>query len=292
MAVKKDTSEVSIVEVQRGRVAFAILGTTPLILQRMTQKVWHELLFPKGKKTVADKLSSIKHDMFEEFRSSPYRDSNPDGPTLLQHLASAFKGGMAGAATDVPGSSRAAIGRLVRVEGERISIYGVPKLFSSVVRSADMKQTPDVRTRVIVPEWACLVEITFAKPMINEQAVTNLLVSAGILQGLGDWRNGKGKGTYGSYTPVNTNDEDFKRILATGGREAQIEAMNNPEGYDEDTKDLMDWFNKEVAIRGKGDMLARSPVDAGDDAESDRELGRRVKQIKAPKANKSAETAV
>lgn len=258
MAKKAEATEVQIVQVERGHVEYCILGMTPLILNRMSEKAMHELLLPKGKKTAADKASSLKHDPFAEFLASPYTDPNEDGATYIMHLATAFKRGIAAAALDVPGSSKAQIGRLSWVEGERIPIFGVPQMLISVTRSADMNKTPDIRTRVIVPKWACRITVSFVKPILNEVSITNLLVSAGLTQGTGDWRTGKGSGTYGSFEIVSSDNAEFKHLLKHGGRKAQLSAMESPEGYDLETRELYQYFQDEVGKRGKQDLVASS----------------------------------
>lgn len=249
MATKK-TVELDVLKVEHGRVEFLVLGTTPLILNRMSEKAMHELLMPKGRKTAAARASSLKHDPIAEFRASPYLDPDESSPTFLQHLASAFKGAIKGAALDLPGSSRAQIGRLTWVNQERISIYGIPKIFMSITRMADINRTPDIRTRAIVPEWACRVSVSFVKPNLREQAVANLLASAGLTQGIGDWRPEKGSGNYGQFELVSEDDPRFLHIVQHGGRAAQIAAMENPEPYDQDTQELLEWFEEEARRRG------------------------------------------
>ncbi len=254
MPKQKNEESIDILTVDKGQIQFCILGTTPLILNRMSEKAMRELLAPKGKKTAADKAANLKHIPLEEFRSSPYIDRNPNGPTLLQHLASAFKGSLKGAAVDLPGAKKAQIGRLTWVEGERIAIYGVPQMIMSVVRSADMNRTPDVRTRAIVPQWACVVTVSYVQPLLRQQSVANLMASAGIMQGIGDWRTEKGAGNYGSFELVEQDDPRFLAIRQNGGRAAQIAAMENPEPYDEETAELYQWFLGEASRRGFKDV--------------------------------------
>lgn len=249
MATKKN-EEISILEITQARVDFAVLGKTPIILNRMTEKAKNELLFPKGRKTAADKARSLKHNPFEEFRAAPYRLPEDSAPTLLAHLSTAFKKAIAGAALDIPGATKSQIGRLLWVEGEKIPVYGIPNLHMSVTRSADMNKTPDVRTRVIVPQWAAFVSISYTTPMLKEQVVANLLGAAGMIQGVGDWRPEKGSGTFGQFELVDVEDERFQRIITEGGRAAQVEAMENPQCYDIDTEDLLEWFVDEADRRG------------------------------------------
>lgn len=242
--------ELDVLKVDHGQIEFMVLGTTPLILNRMSEKVLRELLMPKGRKNAAEKASSLKHDPMEEFRASPYIDPDDDAPTYLQHLASAFKGAIKSAALDLPGSSKAQIGRLTWVNGERISIYGVPQIFLSVTRSADINRTPDVRTRAIVPQWCARLSVSFVRPNLKEQAVANLLASAGLTQGVGDWRPGKGSGTYGQFELVAADDPRFAHLVKHAGRKAQIAAMQDPEPYDQESSELLAWFAVESNRRG------------------------------------------
>lgn len=256
MATKKDQTEISVMEVSQQKVDYCVLGTTPIILNRMSEKAKNELLFPTGRKSAAQKAQSLKHNPFQEFKDSPYRIPDENAQTLLAHLATAFKKAIAGTALDIPGATKAQISRLMWVEGEKLPIYGVPKLFMSVTRSADMNKTPDVRTRAIIPEWACRVTVTFATPMLKEQVVSNLLAAAGQIQGVGDWRPEKGSGTFGQFALVEESNEDFQRIISEGGRQAQIDAMERCEPYDIDTEELLSWFVAEADKRGFKEVVA------------------------------------
>lgn len=244
------SGEVVIVELNRGEMEFCVLGSSPLILNRMAEKARMELLAPKGRKTAADKAGSLKHDPLAEFRASPYTLADPNAPTFLAVLPTAFKQAMASAALDLPGAKKAQIGRLVSVDWDKSPLWGVPKMFMAVTRSADMAKTPDIRTRCIVPEWACRLRVNFMKPVLREQSVVNLLAAAGELSGIGDWRQQKGSGSYGSFRLVSADNPDFLRITATGGREPQRAAMENPEPYDEETRELYGWFDVEMRRRG------------------------------------------
>lgn len=245
-----DSGEVQIIEINTGTITVAVVGTTPLILNRMAEKAKRELLMPAPKKTAADKAANLKHNPLEEFRASPVRLREDNAATLLAVPATAFKGAMRTAALDLPGAKKSQIGRLTYIPGEHIGIYGVPKVYSTIVRSADMNRTPDVRTRCIVPQWAALLSITFVKPIMREQAIANLLAAAGITVGVGDFRPEKGAGNYGQFEVVGADDPRLIEIMQTGGRAAQIAAMDDPEAYDQETEELLGWFDAEVRRRG------------------------------------------
>jgi hypothetical protein len=157
---------------------------------------------------------------------------------------------MGTAALDTPGAKKAQIGRLVYIEGEQLPIYGTPKVFMAITRSADMNKTPDVRTRALLPEWACKLRITFTKPILREQSIMNLLAAAGFQSGVGDWRQEKGSGSYGSFKLVSADDKDFMRIVKTQGRAAQQAAMDKPEAHNAETEEMLAWFEVETKRRG------------------------------------------
>lgn len=247
-----ETQTIEIAPILTETIVVAVRGARPLILNRMAEKARHELLLPKGRKSAADKAANLKHNPLEEFRSSPYTIADDDAPTMLAMPSSAFKGAMMQAALDLPGAKKAQIGRLVWVEGDMTPVYGIPELFMSVTRSADINRTPDIRTRAIVPEWAAIVTISFATPLLTKRSVVNLLAASGQLCGVGDWRPEKGKGTYGQFHLVDAEkDEAFKRIVASGGRAAQLAAMSDPAAYDQESEELLGWFDTELKVRGR-----------------------------------------
>ncbi len=257
MAVKKastaaESGAITITGIDVGVVTCLIKGTSPLIFNRMAEKAKRELLLPKGRKTAADKAQNLKHDPIQEFRSSVYqRDAAIGGPTRLILPSPAFKGAMSTAALETPGAKKAQVGRLVWIEGTHVDVYGVPELLMSVVRSADMNRTPDIRTRAILREWACAINVRYAQPTLNRTAIATLLAAAGIIVGVGDFRQEKGKGNYGQFTLVNQDDEGMLRIMKGGGRKEQDEALEAALPYDAESAEMLEWYTAEVARRGR-----------------------------------------
>ena len=246
---KPDATISDILEINTGEFECCILGTSPIILNRMSQKVWHELLMPKGRKTATEKATTLKHDPIAEYQASPYILKDEREPTYLAHLATAFKQALSGVARDMPGAKKAQIGRLTWVVGEYVGIYGVPRLYMRPARSADMNHTPDIRTRAIVGEWACRLQVRFVKPLIRPQAIANLLAAAGVIRGVGDWRPEKGSGNHGQFRLVDQDDPDFLRVVSAGGRSAQIAAWEMPIAYDDQTAEMLGWFSDELRTR-------------------------------------------
>jgi hypothetical protein len=223
----KDT-EISIVALEEGVITFNVLGTSPLIFNRMTEKAKQQLLAPPPKKTAADKAATAKHDPIAEFRNSPYRMRNPKAPTALAVLPSMFKQAMGTAALRTPGARKTEILQLIRVQWENLPVYGVPKVFTSVVRSADMNKTPDIRTRALLPEWCCEFTVRFQKPILREQIIIDLMVAAGRVAGICDWRQEKGSGSFGAFTIVGQGlspHQESRRSRSTGGSAGQTRVL-------------------------------------------------------------------
>jgi hypothetical protein len=247
---KKKEETIQIIEVKKGVIDVCILGATPLICESMSFKTMKGLLGPPPKPTTLEKQARAKHDPLREYRDSVYIFDDPTSPTRIGVRSTAFKGAMCNTALDLPGAAKAQVGRLTYVQGDLINVYGVPKLFMAIVRTADMKHTPDVRTRAILPEWACRLTVEYVEPLLKRQDVINLLANGGIMQAIGGWRVGKGSGSFGQYRIVSPDDPDFLRIVQSGGRTAQLEALKSPEYYDVETTKLMEWFVVDSKRRG------------------------------------------
>lgn len=254
MATKKKIEagdKIEVIQLRREVLEMTIVGMSPLIMNRLSEKAKRELLLPAAKKNRAEKQSTLKHDPFTEFRSAPYTIRSDGAPTLLAMPSTAFKNALRSVAIDLPGSAtKAALGRLTYVEGDYVPIYGIPKLKMDVVRMADMKRTPDVRTRACVVEWAAVIRVVFAVPMLTHDAIMGLMANAGLIQGVGDYRPEKGVGNFGTFAVVPRDDEHANRIMRDGGRAEQVAAMANPELYDDETADLFEWFDGEAQRRG------------------------------------------
>lgn len=257
--VKERPVEISILELSQGEVTFNVVGTSPIIYNKMSEKAKRTLLLPGGRMSKADKETSLKHDPVTEYRDSVYRNSGDDAPTRLKVPAPAFKGASMTAALYIPGSSKTEIGRLTWVTDEYINLFGIPKLLMSVVRMADISKTPDIRTRAIVTKWASRFTMRFVQPQLSARGVANLVAASGIISGIGDFRQEKGKGSFGQFRLCDADDPEFLEIIKTGGRVAQDQALDHYTCYDSDTEELLDWYNEEILRRGRKPPASGKP---------------------------------
>lgn len=230
---------------------FVLVGSTPLIFNRMSEKAKRTLLIGGGRKSRAELESRMKHDPLAEYQASIYRSTDEESPTRLVMPSPAFKGSLASAGVDMPGAAKAKLKRLSYVVGYSVPIFGIPELFMSVVRSADMAKTPDIRTRAIVREWVAMVAIRYVVPNLNATAMTNLLAAAGEIIGVGDFRQEKGAGDFGRFRIAHEDDADVQRIVKAGGRLAQDEALESPEAFDAESAELWAFVEEQKRISGK-----------------------------------------
>lgn len=245
---KTETAEISVAPLKRASVRLRIIGATPLFQNRMANKVKEGLLVGTKKKTKAERVE-IKHDPVREFRNSA--EVLKSGPTALGLRVVAIKAAMCSAALETPGVTKASTQKLLFMPGDFFHLYGTPMLRMDVVRSADINRTPDVRSRAFLPKWGAEVEIQYIVPQLSAQSVVTLLANAGVLIGVGDFRQEKGKGAFGSFRVIGTDQKDaeWDDLVANHGRAAQVAALEEPEYADQDTADLMEFFRGETLRR-------------------------------------------
>jgi hypothetical protein len=253
-SVAEELEPIEIDSINTMEIEVCVLGTSPLLLNRLNEKARHELLMPSPKKNAAEKAMHLKHRPYEEYRASVFRTRDETSPTRLVFPGGGFRRAMGTAALDLPGSSKAQIGRLVRLVEWNVCIYGVPHINCMIVRQAGIQKTPDVRTRAILPHWACRFSVRFAHPLLKEKSVMSLLAAAGDFVGVGDGRVEKGSSLMcGCFKIVQPDDAKFLDVLAKGSMSAQDEALANPKAFDlsgdDETAELLAWFDEELVRR-------------------------------------------
>lgn len=245
MAHSSKSETLHIDALKQGRIRLRLLGVTPLYFNAMSAKAKRDLLIGSGKKTAAQK-TSIKHDPEREFVDSVYR--LPSGPTLLGFPAPGVKSAMATAALETPGVTKASVQRLIFLPEHRIKVWGKPYLRMDVVRSADIAKTPDIRTRAFLPRWCAEVDIAFVSPSLSIHSIVSLLSNAGVVAGIGDFRQEKGKGSFGCFEVVGDDlgdREGIWRDLTQEGRDIQQAALDNPECADDESMELLEALRQE-----------------------------------------------
>lgn len=263
---KTDDVGVSIQAIEARQITFHLIGETPLYLNRQSEKAKRQLLLPPLPTNKAARSQTLKHNPIEEFQASCYcnRREGEDAPTWLHLPGGMFKKCISSAALDIPGASKAQIGRLVSMPMTKIDVYGMPYMKADMVRQAGPSKTPDVRFRAILPEWAVAVTYNYIPAIIQPNSIANLLNAAGLIIAVGDYRVEKGAGDFGQFRIVPEGHAEWKEVVANGGRAVQLTAWEHPQYYDDDTRELVEWFDEEIERRQN---MPLSAVVAEDDDE-------------------------
>jgi len=247
----RETEEVVVKLIEMTAMGFNIVGTTPLVPHSMSAHSKGMLLFPPPRKNATERATTMKHQPYTEFYEAAYKFTDDEARgTRLYMPAGAVKAAIKDVAIDLENAKKAQIARLTRVPGSKLPVYGIPDITTMVVRSSDIKRTPDIRTLPILRQWAIpRLTIEFVGSLIKEQSIANLLANSGIIIGIGDGRQQKGYFDYGSWRLALDDDEELVEIMAKGGIEAQDRALANPRVYDLETEQLLGWFTDEQKRR-------------------------------------------
>lgn len=260
--VSKEEAQIAIERLAVGTVDVHIIGTSGIWLNRMSKKAREELLLPRRPLNKAARQSVLKHDPPAEYREAIYRCSDPNAPTYIHFPAGGLKKAMCSAALDLPGATKAQIGRLVKVLDETVYLYGRPYLHMEPVRMAGPSRTPDIRTRAMLKTWCCKFTVQYVKSLLREADVANLIDGAGIIVGIGDGRTEKGTYDRGGWEVVQPDDKRWHEIAKNGGRKIQEAAMAMPEAADEDTEDLLAYYEAEIVRREVDRKTTKAPLGA------------------------------
>lgn len=247
----KQSEEIHIEPLKATTTTLRIVGTTPLIQNRLSEKMRHYFLIGGGKKTSAEKVN-VKHNPLEEYRNSmELMPESQQSETVCALRTVAVKAAMCDAAIDTPGAKKAQSQRLLYMPGDHTPLYGTPELRLDMVRTADAKATPDIRSRACYNKWGAEVTIRFITPQLSLRSVVTMLANAGMLIGVGDFRQQKGKGSFGCFRVLSADqqDDEWDDLVANHGREAQLAAIQAPSYATEETRELMAFYDQEIKRR-------------------------------------------
>lgn len=176
-----------------------IIGLTPLIVHRWSEKARRQMLdAQQGKKRVKE-IRDPQADYLESF----YRIATDDGeqygfPTL------AFKAATTGAArfydkaVTMTNLRQMLFFRGVMTKADQqqlVPIVGEPHMREDVVR---VGMGTDLRYRGEFSEWSTTLTITYITSTLSRSSVLSLVDAGGMGVGVGEWRPEK-KGEFGTY---------------------------------------------------------------------------------------------
>lgn len=182
-------------ELKKNFVQIRLVGDSPLIMHRFSEKSRKEMLDKMMGKAKAGKEP---YDPVREYENSMYRteDNKPGFPAI------GFKAAAVNAANDA-GIQKTLARRAFHVIGEIVPIEGTPIMREDVVRIA--MGTSTVRHRAEFKHWSATLDVVFNSGIISLEQLINLFQIAGFGVGVGEWRPEK-DGTFGTFHVAGENE--------------------------------------------------------------------------------------
>lgn len=188
------SAQIIIPTLSRVRMIVPIIGTTPLITHKWSEKAKRQMLDKQQGKKKAKEVRDPQAD----YEASIYRttDGKPGFPVL------AFKAATVRGAK-LAGLKMTEVRQMITVHGdpsddgtqELAPLIGEPVMREDMVR---VGMTTDLRYRAQFTEWATALVVDFYPTVIAQESVLSLVAFGGQTVGVGEWRPEKG-GQNGTY---------------------------------------------------------------------------------------------
>src|SRR5262245_6781033 len=172
-----------------------ILGTTPLIMHRFSEKAKRQMLDNmQGRKSPKEPKNPQA-----EYEAAFYRlkDGQPGFPVI------AFKAATVGGARFYSGVTMTALKQFIFFRGEvgndgqvLAPIEGEPRMREDVVRVN--RGGSDLRYRPEFSEWSTTLEVVYVTSALTRGSVLSLLDAGGMGVGVGEWRPER-DGDFGTF---------------------------------------------------------------------------------------------
>lgn len=167
-----------------------LIGDTPLITHRWSEKAKKQMLDKQMKKATSAKEAKNPE---QDFRESLYilDDDSYGFPAI------GFKAAAVTACTSIGGITKVAARQAFHVEGEYVTINGAdPVPREDMVRVG--MGTADIRYRGQFWPWWTVLTVNHNENMMSAEQIMNMLNTAGFAVGVGEWRPEK-DGQYGRF---------------------------------------------------------------------------------------------
>jgi len=197
------------------RINVSIMGVSPLIMHKWSQKAKEMMLSKQMKLATAGKQAK---DPQADFESSIYVDASglPAFPSV------AFKAAAVDAAIAMD-FKKVNLRQAFHIEGEMVPIVGSdPTPREDMVRVG--MGTADVRHRAQFETWGTALPITINVGLLSVEQLVNLFNAAGFGIGVGEWRPQR-DGQFGRFKVAEDNEtKTIAGWLAARGKSAKVSA--------------------------------------------------------------------
>jgi hypothetical protein len=188
VAKAKEVEVVSLPALQLKTIEITLVGDSPLISHRWSEKAKKQMLDKQMKKAKQGKQAK---DPQQDYEDSLYK--HPDGgygfPTI------AFKAAAVTAAVDADMYKTQARSSF-HVDGELVKLDGKPAPREDMVKLSG--GVADLRYRAEFKKWSTTFTIKYNSSVISAEQIVNLFNIAGFGVGIGEWRPQK-NGSFGRF---------------------------------------------------------------------------------------------
>lgn len=204
----KENKEVFIPAINIQTATIKIVGDSPLIMHKWSEKAKKEILDKQMKKAktkghdAKDPVSDFINSMYwlegepeektEEGFAKAIQNGARFGFPSVAFKASAVSAGYRCGVTKDKVSMNAAF----HIDGEFVEIHGTPEMREDMVKIA--MGTADIRYRGEFKNWYAVFPVKYNASAISLEQLVNLFNLGGFACGVGEWRAEKG-GTFGMF---------------------------------------------------------------------------------------------
>jgi len=205
------TSSVTLPPLNIQTVSVTLIGDTPLIVHRWSEKAKKQMLDKQTKKATAGREAK---DPERDFRDSLY--VLPDGRYGFPIIG--FKAAAVTACTSIGSMTKVAARQAFHVDGEYAVIEGdEPTMREDMVRVG--MGTADIRYRGEFRNWWTTIDIKYNANVLSAEQILNLMQTAGFAVGVGEWRPER-DGQYGRFHVATAAEMKAIDELRSGRRAA------------------------------------------------------------------------
>lgn len=194
MFIAEKTGGIDLPKLSIVRMNVTLIGDTPLIMHKWSEKAKKEMLDKQMKKA---KQAKEAKDPERDFEDSIYR--MPDGHPCFPVIA--FKAAAVTACTSIGNITKVSARQAFHIDGEWALIKGSePKMREDMVRVG--MGTADLRYRGEFFPWFTTLSIAYNDRVMSAEQILNMLNTAGFGVGVGEWRPEK-DGQFGRFHVAN-----------------------------------------------------------------------------------------
>lgn len=195
VAKKQDEAQVAIDRIAAERILVPIVGTSPLVVHRFSEKAKRQMLDAmQGRKSPKEPKNP---EAEYEAAFYKFKDGGNGFPCI------AFKAATIGGARFYSGVTMTALKQFMFFQGEPgvdgqklVRIDGEPEMREDVVKVG--RNGTDLRYRPEFQEWSTTLEVVYVTSALTRGSVLSLIDAGGMGVGVGEWRPEK-DGDFGTF---------------------------------------------------------------------------------------------